>query len=58
MTPFVEAADYFPGPVVTLRTLKSDVVVGLDTGILSALDASGVSWRTSGTHGLVQARLS
>ncbi|OLB77136.1 MAG: hypothetical protein AUI14_16945 [Actinobacteria bacterium 13_2_20CM_2_71_6] len=56
-TPFTEAAGYFPGPVVALRTLKSDVVVGLDAGSVSSLDASGGSWRTSGTHGLVQARL-
>ncbi|WP_213456639.1 damage-control phosphatase ARMT1 family protein [Rhizomonospora bruguierae] len=56
-TPFVEAASYFPGPVVTLRTLKSDVVVGIDSRTLSALDASREPWRTSGTHGLVQARL-
>ncbi len=57
-TSFAQTAAYFPGPVVALRTLKSDVVVGLDTATLSALDASGESWRTSGTHGLVQARLS
>jgi Damage-control phosphatase ARMT1-like domain len=56
-TPFAETADYFPGPVVTLRTLKSDVVVGLNADALPALDASGEPWRTSGTHGLVQARL-
>ncbi|HYS35263.1 MAG TPA: ARMT1-like domain-containing protein, partial [Pseudonocardiaceae bacterium] len=56
-TPFAQTSAYFPGPVAALRTLKSDVVVGLDTATLSTLDASGESWRTSGTHGLVQARL-
>ena len=29
-TPFSTTASYFPAPVVTLRTLKSDVVVGID----------------------------
>lgn len=56
-TPFTEAAGYFPGPVVALRTLKSDVVVGLDPDTVSTLDASGQSWRTNGTHGLIQARI-
>jgi hypothetical protein len=57
VTPFAEAAGYFPAPVVALRTLKSDVVVGLDVGTVSELDATATSWRTSGTHGLVQVRL-
>ncbi len=56
-TPFAEAAGYFPGPVVALRTLKSDVVVGLDADTVSTLDASGESWRTNGAHGLIQARI-
>lgn len=56
-TPFSKAASYYPAPVVALRTLKSDVVVGLDADTVSTLDASGTAWRTSGTHALVQARL-
>lgn len=55
-TPFAEAAAYFPAPVVVPRTLKSDVVVGLDAETVATLDASGTAWRTSGTHALVQAR--
>ncbi len=55
--PFAEAAGYFPSPVVTLRTLKSDVVVGLTPDTVTALDAQGEPWRTSGAHGVVQARL-
>ncbi|MFE2017643.1 damage-control phosphatase ARMT1 family protein [Streptomyces sp. NPDC059499] len=55
-TPFAERTAYFPGPVAALRTLKSDVVVGLEPQTLSALDASGRAWRTSGTHALIQAR--
>ncbi|WUT66217.1 damage-control phosphatase ARMT1 family protein [Streptomyces sp. NBC_00683] len=55
-TPFADRTAYFPGPVAALRTLKSDVVVGLEPQTLSALDASGGAWRTSGTHALIQAR--
>ncbi|MFI6983832.1 damage-control phosphatase ARMT1 family protein [Embleya sp. NPDC050154] len=53
-TPFAERVAHFPGPTAALRTLKSDVVVGLDTATSTALDASGQAWRTSGTHALIQ----
>ncbi|MET9422650.1 damage-control phosphatase ARMT1 family protein [Streptomyces sp. NPDC006540] len=53
-TPFAERTAYFPGPVAALRTLKSDVITGLDRDVLAALEASGKAWRTSGTHALVQ----
>ena len=60
-TSFAERTAHFPGPVAALRTLKSDVIVGLTPRIVARLEeeagagASG-SWRTSGTHGLVQVR--
>jgi hypothetical protein len=54
-TPFSETTDYLPGPVATLRTLKSDVVVGINPDMLAHLDATDHTWRTNGTHGLVQA---
>ncbi|MFB7148051.1 MULTISPECIES: damage-control phosphatase ARMT1 family protein [Streptomyces] len=54
--PFAERTAYFPGPVAALRTLKSDVVVGLKQGTLDALERSGAVWRTSGTHALIQVR--
>ncbi|MFD7087653.1 damage-control phosphatase ARMT1 family protein [Streptomyces sp. NPDC059896] len=53
---FAGRTAYFPGPVAALRTLKSDVIVGLDARTLDGLEASGKPWRTSGTHALVQAR--
>ena len=56
-TPFADTTRYFPSPVVALRTLKSDVVVGLHGSTVSTLDASTPSWRVDGRHGLVQARL-
>ncbi len=55
-TPFTALTAYFPGPVAALRTLKSDVVVGLTDQTVSALEATGQPWRTSGTHALIQAR--
>lgn len=55
-TSFAAATSYFPAPVVALRTLKSDVVVGLDPDTLARLDGTGEAWRTSGTHATVQLR--
>jgi hypothetical protein len=56
-TPFAEPTAYFPGPVAALRTLKSDVIVGLDARTEAALDAAEYGrWRTSGTHALIQVR--
>ncbi|MFJ2017931.1 damage-control phosphatase ARMT1 family protein [Streptomyces nodosus] len=56
-TPFAEVTAYFPGPVAALRTLKSDVIVGLDASMEAALDAAeGRRWRTSGAHALIQVR--
>ncbi|GAA3829850.1 damage-control phosphatase ARMT1 family protein [Sphaerisporangium flaviroseum] len=55
-TPFAAVTAYFPGPVVALRTLKSDALVGLDEHTLAELDATGEPWRTTGTHAMIQAR--
>jgi hypothetical protein len=54
--PFADRTAYFPGAVAALRTLKSDVVVGLTRKTLESLDRSGAGWRTGGTHALIQAR--
>ncbi|MEU0738765.1 damage-control phosphatase ARMT1 family protein [Streptomyces sp. NPDC006134] len=57
-TPFTEVTAHFPGPVAALRTLKSDVITGLDAGTEAALTgaAGDRRWRTSGTHALIQVR--
>ncbi|WP_393076944.1 damage-control phosphatase ARMT1 family protein [Streptomyces sp. LN704] len=56
-TPFAGTTAYFPGPVAALRTLKSDVVVGLDPRTETALVAAeDQRWRTGGTHALIQVR--
>jgi hypothetical protein len=56
-TSFVDAVGYLADNVVALRTLKSDVVVGLDPATERQLDQSGLEWRTSGTHALIQTNL-
>ncbi|MFF4832952.1 damage-control phosphatase ARMT1 family protein [Streptomyces sp. NPDC001315] len=54
-TPFADVTAYFPGPVAALRTLKSDVITGLDARTEDTLVAAeGQRWRTSGTHALIQ----
>ncbi|MFJ3901511.1 damage-control phosphatase ARMT1 family protein [Streptomyces sp. NPDC090025] len=55
-SPFAERTAYFPGAVAALRTLKSDVIVGLEQETVDALELAGDAWRTSGTHALVQVR--
>ncbi|MDG6102752.1 protein-glutamate O-methyltransferase family protein [Dactylosporangium aurantiacum] len=52
-TSFLSTTGYFPGPVAALRTVKSDVVVGLAAGAAAKLPAS---WRTSGAFAMVQVR--
>ncbi|WP_326846590.1 damage-control phosphatase ARMT1 family protein [Streptomyces kaniharaensis] len=53
-TSFGETAAHFPSPVAALRTLKSDVIVGIDAATVAALDGTGEAWRTSGRHAVVQ----
>ncbi|GGZ13456.1 hypothetical protein GCM10010387_01860 [Streptomyces inusitatus] len=55
-TPFADLTAHFPTPVAALRTLKSDVITGLDQKTLDTLERSGSAWRTSGTHALIQVR--
>jgi hypothetical protein len=56
-TPFADVTASFPGPVAALRTLKSDVITGLDARTEAALVATeGQRWRTGGTHALIQVR--
>jgi Damage-control phosphatase ARMT1-like domain len=55
-TPLTSVTAYFPGRVAALRTLKSDVVTGLDPAVVARLDATRQPWRTNGQHGLIQVR--
>jgi hypothetical protein len=53
-TPFASVVDYFPAPVVALRTAKSDPVVGLPPGLAAQLDNVDKDWRTNGKRGMIQ----
>lgn len=55
-TPFDQTVGYFPSPVAALRTLKSEVVVGLTSEQLAERDAGGQRWRTSGRYAVIQVR--
>lgn len=48
------AAAHFPGRVVVLRTLKSEVVLGVPAQRAADLDRRVPDWRTAGTHAVVQ----
>jgi hypothetical protein len=53
-TPFSEVAGYFPNPMLALRTLKSDTIVGLPSGRAEQLDAEDPKWRVNGKRGVIQ----
>ena len=49
-----DAVKSFPAPLLALRTIKSDTLVGVDPERQRALDADAPGWRTGGTYGVVQ----
>jgi hypothetical protein len=51
--PFADAVQ-LPGPLAVLRTLKSDVVVGIDAAVAARLDTDTPGWRSEGSRALVQ----
>jgi hypothetical protein len=53
-TPFGEGASYASFPLLCLRTMKSDSVLGLPSGLADRLDASEPRWRIDGQRGLAQ----
>ncbi len=56
-TPFSAVVAYFPAPLLALRSLKSDPIVGLPPGLAPRLDALDPHWRTNGQRGVLQAAL-
>lgn len=52
--PLAEVADYLRSPLLCLRTMKSDPVVGLPTGLGESLDATEPQWRIDGRRGVAQ----
>ncbi len=54
-TPFADVLRYLDAPVLCLRTLKSDPIVGLPTPETeSKLNRADANWRTNGKRGLIQ----
>ncbi len=53
-TPFAAVAAYFPAPLLMLRTMKSDTVVGLPEGLAEQLQIEDTLWRVNGKRGVVQ----
>ncbi|MDM8519322.1 damage-control phosphatase ARMT1 family protein [Anaerolineales bacterium HSG6] len=56
-TPISDAVPYFPTSFVTIRTLKSNGIVGLSPSQVEQLEAQAHSWRVDGQHGVIQAVL-
>jgi uncharacterized protein with ATP-grasp and redox domains len=53
-TPLAKACAYALAPVVCLRTMKSDAVVGLPEGLADKLDATKPGWRIDGQRAVLQ----
>jgi uncharacterized protein with ATP-grasp and redox domains len=51
-TSFAEATSYFPAPLLALRTLKSDPIVGLAPGQAGELERDDPTWRVNGKRGV------
>jgi hypothetical protein len=56
-TPFETVVESFPAPLVVLRTMKSELVVGLPSGLAEREAAADPRWMVRGRRGLIQARL-
>jgi hypothetical protein len=49
-----DVTGYFPAPFVTLRTLKGEIMVGLQPGQADALQAEDPTWLINGKRGVIQ----
>lgn len=49
-----EIADYFPAPFLVLRTLKGEIMVGLEPGQAETLSVEDPTWLINGKRGIVQ----
>lgn len=56
-TPFGEVTHDFPAPLVALRTLKSELIVGLAPGLAERTAAQDPAWLVNGVRGVIQANL-
>lgn len=53
-TPFEDIVCYFPAPIVVLRTLKSEIAVGLQLEQVEKLNQEDPNWLTNGQWGIIQ----
>jgi uncharacterized protein with ATP-grasp and redox domains len=51
---FAQVMDYFPAPVLALRSSKCDALVGVPREKTDPLDAADKTWRSTGRYGLIQ----
>lgn len=51
-TPLSDVPRGFRAPLLALRTLKSDAILGLPAGVAARLDAEDPSWRVNGRRGV------
>ena len=49
-----QVTDYFPAPLLVLRTLKGEIIVGLEPGQAEALTAQDPTWLINGKRGIIQ----
>jgi hypothetical protein len=49
-----DVCSYFPTPFVTLRTLKGEIMVGLEPGQAEELQAKDPTWMINGKRGVIQ----
>lgn len=49
-----DAVEAFPAPLLALRTIKSDTLVGVAPETVARLDGQEDGWRTRGTYGVAQ----
>ena len=54
---FSQVTGYFPAPLVALRTLKAEIIVGLAPGRAERLTGEDREWLVNGRRGVIQARL-
>jgi hypothetical protein len=55
-TPFRDVVRFMPAPLLAMRTLKSELLVGLAAGQAEALAAEDAKWQTNGKRGVIQFR--
>jgi hypothetical protein len=55
--PFSTVMAYFNAPLLALRTLKSDPIVGLPSGLATSLEGIDPDWRVNAQRGLIQSNL-